>query len=444
MDSFYGGKQGISFVIRARFNSIAEMEAAFQDTNDKRVWYGEYCIIDTVNKNHPDNGKVFRRTFLGDKTSGYAEYIGQFKGSSGSIPIIDLNNLEDTEDQFDTLNSNLQDDNSIDYKDNEGWHHITSDTPSVEELNLPIYESNNDNTIIFKAGSTYGEAASPQLKYNWYINNTVTNSDIDEPFSSKMTIGLEIPYVDLEIASVTAVAPTAAAAITERTITNSFYKKYDLQVPAGAPGTYITNIREERYYPAGENNYFDFDQIDWTEYPPTLKSDAETIDLGSYKGNIWICSIGYYNWSDPSDNVALDNIYISKEIQPKYLSIYPSYYYCNFSTPRLSVPTELEIKTELINTYGNNFEPPTNSLITTTYEHSETHYKITLYHMVTHTNNDWGLISVGTIQKDPSICVGLYNENNFIDPNVFPYNSSYVKLKTQALDVLYELKETWG
>ena len=56
------------------------------------VFYGEYCIIDTINKSHPDNGKIYRR--------GYSEpeYIGQVVGPSGlfcdNIRIITRNQSE--------------------------------------------------------------------------------------------------------------------------------------------------------------------------------------------------------------------------------------------------------------------------------------------------------------------------------------------------------------
>ena len=442
MDSFYGGKQGISFIIRAKFNSIADMETAFADFDYKGVWYGEYCLIDTVNKNDADNGKVFRRTLntTGDNYSGYAEYIGQFKGSSGSIPIIDLSNLEDTEEQFSNLT--ITGDESIDYKDDEGtWHHLSpEDTRS--QVDLPIFESNSvsPSTIVFKPGSSYGVTASPQLKYNWYISNTITNSEQDEPFTSKMTLGLEIPYVDVEIASVTAIAPTASATVTQQTITNSFYKKYDLEIPAGVPGAYITNIREEDY--PSETSYYGFNQIDWDVYPPELKDDSSPINLMDYKGKIWVCSIGYYDLS--LENGILDNIFISKEIQPKYLSVYPQYYYCNFDWMD-HIPNESDIESKLEDTYPNDFPPQESSLIITTYMLNGSSNQTVIYHMVQYNEEgtDWDLIPVGSLQKDSNICAGLYGDNEYLDDSVFPYSPHYVKLKIQNMTTSYTLKETW-
>lgn len=78
MDSFYAGLPGTPFILKQRFPSIPEMEKAFNMQEEYTdVFYGEYCIIDTINKSHPDNGKIYRR--------GYSkpEYIGQVVGPSG-------------------------------------------------------------------------------------------------------------------------------------------------------------------------------------------------------------------------------------------------------------------------------------------------------------------------------------------------------------------------
>jgi len=37
MDSFYGGKQGISFIIKERFKTIDEMNNTFSDPNYEKV-----------------------------------------------------------------------------------------------------------------------------------------------------------------------------------------------------------------------------------------------------------------------------------------------------------------------------------------------------------------------------------------------------------------------
>ena len=156
LESFYGGNQGISPVIKARFkyvtaekddqevyldtayggkigkatkltkeeaiwltDSLGEvyqenqditwsedklkpftMDECLKDINYTDVWYGELCIIDTDNKMNPNNGKIYRRTlkqvdnkFVNTEDTRYAEYIGQIVGPSGGVPRFDFGSL---------------------------------------------------------------------------------------------------------------------------------------------------------------------------------------------------------------------------------------------------------------------------------------------------------------------------------------------------------------
>jgi len=62
--SFYGGRRGTSFIIAKSYPDIISMTNDFAEGNDfLDVAYDEYVLINTVNKNHPDNGKLFRRGY---------------------------------------------------------------------------------------------------------------------------------------------------------------------------------------------------------------------------------------------------------------------------------------------------------------------------------------------------------------------------------------------
>lgn len=91
MDSIYGGRPGSPFVIKAQFVSIKKMQEAFKKGPEyKDVWYGEYCIIDTKNKNDFDNGKIYQRgTEYGNET-GDAKYVGQVVGPQSGVPGFDF------------------------------------------------------------------------------------------------------------------------------------------------------------------------------------------------------------------------------------------------------------------------------------------------------------------------------------------------------------------
>lgn len=136
MESFYGGRQGASFVIKDKFKYISNEDpayiadlAAYKDYKEKleayeedpknvkkpvevaeptesdimatclakpnytQTWYNEYCIIDTTNKNNPHNGKIYRRTIdtTEDKLlNNYqcAEYVGTIVGPSSGAAML--------------------------------------------------------------------------------------------------------------------------------------------------------------------------------------------------------------------------------------------------------------------------------------------------------------------------------------------------------------------
>ena len=131
MESFYGGRQGASFIIKKSFKYLdvsdpaylakhkftscyenngeyvfnqigggeyktntppsSEQIMAYCLANDgyKDVWYNECCIIDTENKNNPNNGKIFRRRFpdqMWDKN--HYEYLGTIVGPAAGASML--------------------------------------------------------------------------------------------------------------------------------------------------------------------------------------------------------------------------------------------------------------------------------------------------------------------------------------------------------------------
>lgn len=102
MASFYGGKQGITYHIVERYDSIANMVQEFNKGGAyTHVNYGQYVIIDTLSKSDETNGCLYRRGFqynqiIDEPTKqhpgGGAIYIGQIvgpKGDNSQIQIVD-------------------------------------------------------------------------------------------------------------------------------------------------------------------------------------------------------------------------------------------------------------------------------------------------------------------------------------------------------------------
>lgn len=96
--SFYGGRQGASFILAKSYKTIQSMNDDFAKLNCA-VNYGEYVIIDTENKNHSDNGKVYIR-----QEDGTQLYIGQIVGPAGPAPDVEiLSGTTAVKNQWDSL-----------------------------------------------------------------------------------------------------------------------------------------------------------------------------------------------------------------------------------------------------------------------------------------------------------------------------------------------------
>ena len=131
MNSFYGGKQGNSFIIAQTYTSIAEMVESFGKNNSScPVNFDEYVLINTINKNNPENGQIFRRGYdynsnrtitsfhpSKDNSNPYATaeikangavYIGTIVGPAGRAPIFHFDHYDkvDNLSKYKTLNPN--------------------------------------------------------------------------------------------------------------------------------------------------------------------------------------------------------------------------------------------------------------------------------------------------------------------------------------------------
>ena len=120
MSSYYGGKPGGAFNIVKTFASIEAMANEFKKGPQyKDVNFDEYVLINTVNKNNPENGQLFKRGYdYQTKTtlknykeiistdgkkiytetsiiSGGAIYVGTIVGPAGRAPLLNFGHYED-------------------------------------------------------------------------------------------------------------------------------------------------------------------------------------------------------------------------------------------------------------------------------------------------------------------------------------------------------------
>lgn len=312
LESFYGGKQGVSPVIKARFKYINTEDSAYQgrlghetvltheeaiwlndsipnasysvgdtlvwstetlkpftmdeclkDVNYTDVWYGELCIIDTDNKLNSNNGKIYRRTlkqvdnkFVNTEDTLYAEYIGQIVGPSGGIPQFDFGSLDSERKKavgnlptYDSESAPLDNSNwDYSYIDNSGK--ITAAIPNSYE---DIAISNSGVPGINNETATIQMVPGKDgLKYNDNIRYTWCN--VRRKFNGGnedawIYLGFEIPYTFYDVTGEEEnYTYNGPIFIDNSEEEHPFYKNYDFHIPRGARG-----IGPERLFVVGKD-----------------------------------------------------------------------------------------------------------------------------------------------------------------------------------------------
>ena len=257
LESFYGGKPGVSPVIKARFkyidtNDLAyqarnahstiltkeeairlndfynqngyregdsitwnpntlkpfTMEECFKDPEYKDVWYEELCIIDTDSKTNTNNGKLFKRTLATSNNSSlHAEYLGQIVGPSGGIPNIEIGSLDDIRKKAAGRNNNG------DYENIDNWEYvyptnlndnivITRDSVKDDEnreddfQKIAVLESNSSMTIPGKQIENNQITYNDNIKYTW-CNIKKFNGDDEDLAWIYLGFQFPAPFFDI-------------------------------------------------------------------------------------------------------------------------------------------------------------------------------------------------------------------------------------------------------
>lgn len=234
-DSFYGGKQGISFTLVEHFDSILDMLKAFsQGGAYEKVNYGEFVIIDTIvnlnNKNSLENGLIYCRGYNYDedytevpdkdsfrddegnldknryelamrqyfsKPGAGAVYKGQIVGPQGESPALEV--LPESE-IIANYNDVYKGSGTLDLVSGDTQNEITYAYCNIRDTNDNIIGCAIGITIpyhifnfIAKSVSAYSGTYNEETKaweYSDLIKKTHGNND-EEPFNSKWE--LQIP-----------------------------------------------------------------------------------------------------------------------------------------------------------------------------------------------------------------------------------------------------------
>ena len=211
MYSFYGGKPGNSFVIITTYGSIADMVEKFrQGPNYTAVHYDEYVMINTVNKNDPDNGKIYRRGYdFNNEETGGAEFIGTIVGPAGPAPLLEMTTISEVrkkhaQEGFENRYSSGEyapTDNLVPGKTSSGefndsikWECCSIETPDHKgntayigfTFPYSVIEFASQNVSPYKNGERYNESTGE------YIDNSSVQRIDDEshPFYEKFKINI--------------------------------------------------------------------------------------------------------------------------------------------------------------------------------------------------------------------------------------------------------------
>ena len=280
-NSFYGGRRGASFVIVKRYSTIAEMVAAFSQGGDyNTVNYDEYVLIDTENKNNPDNGKIYRRGYEYNNSMGGAIYEGQIVGPAGLAPHTEMHTIGEVEQ--------IQEREGYEYRRGQG-----------------SYGPTDENLIPGK----YIEAGTGIIKYNdeilWkYCSVRDVNSH-----ESTAHIGFKFPYtvIDYTTTSVSTYengnyADTSAATRIDDG-QHPFYEKWNISIPKGIKGDAFKNFRVMiadntiQSYTGQADDIANNRQVlvyDYYHYDEKENGDMKTYYIGDYNkiSNVTVSATG--------------------------------------------------------------------------------------------------------------------------------------------------------
>lgn len=250
--SFYGGRRGAAFVITGRFRYISAdkitqrdmklieeeygdnkpiktfsawkliycMKEAFsQGGNYTVVNYDEYVIIDSFNKNDPDNGKIFRRGYSYTDELGGAQYVGQIVGPSGLAPAVKMTTYDEV----------------LNMAEQEGYEYRHTNGEYAPTVNL-VPGKKNDGTF------------NDSIKWACCSVRDEFNKD------TTAYVGFTFPYTVIEYTAAT-VDPYYHRSNNTANFVNQnlvdrvddgqhpFFKKWDIKIPKGIKGDAFKNFR---------------------------------------------------------------------------------------------------------------------------------------------------------------------------------------------------------
>ncbi len=318
------------------------------------VWYGEFCIIDTPNKNDPDNGKVFQRgvdyTHVGadSKHDGGAIYVGQIVGPASGTPFMQLGTLEEVLNHSKrSLDTSVWEERTYPYatgnaSDPVDVYFDKSNSNEDEEicaLSSDIEKVQNIKDIPEKIrkefmvpGKEYldggGVRYNDDIKYTWCNIRTS-----DEENDSWYYVGFQTPYPIIEFKTIskypynsTTDLYDGSAAIwrsdrPDDTSPHNFYREFTFQVPRGVKGDSFSGFRKVTLT-GSEQHIYNLKDVSYDSNGTIMTVKVSTFNPNdaSHKGK----TVLLYDISTfvHTDNPRIGTITSGNSTQPDKISIY--------------------------------------------------------------------------------------------------------------------------
>ena len=231
--------------------------------NYTAVHYDEHVMINTVNKNDPDNGKIYRRGYDFNNSLGGAEFVGTIVGPAGRAPMVEMSTISEIK------RKSVQ----------QGYE---------DRFSSGSYKVNGGNLVPGKTGT---EEYNDEITWACY---SIRNSNGED---STAYVGFTFPYLVIDYTT-ESVSPYRNGAYqdnvnVERTDDEShpFYEKWNLKIPRGIKGNCAQNFRVitassqvEPYTgkPDDINNNRQILVYDYYNYETYENGDPKTLFLGDY------------------------------------------------------------------------------------------------------------------------------------------------------------------
>ena len=198
MNSFYGGRQGKSFIISKTYSSVQDMTNDFYKLLDCSVNFNEYVLINTEYKNNPENGRIYQRgydyasdrkidsyvlnstdaLFTVNSINAYgAIYIGTIVGPSGPAPLIEFNTIEEIQNIACRLNISLQELNLDDSATSDTILNALNNICDKEYIDSLEYASQYYFAQIKDVYYIFVDGSNPKWTMSNPLFNTPQNSD---------------------------------------------------------------------------------------------------------------------------------------------------------------------------------------------------------------------------------------------------------------------------